>query len=67
MGEVSVIALLELASIPLRKLRSEELDVFQLVHNYGKVSEVLDRAPSGDLDVANTLSDLIDKGYISKA
>ena len=50
----------------LTELRTEELEVFQLVHNYGKVADIMDRAPSADLDVANILSHLIDRGYVSK-
>jgi hypothetical protein len=50
----------------LSELNVEELEVFQMVHNYGKLGEVLDRAPNADLDVANVLKSLIDKGYIAK-
>ncbi len=51
----------------LTDLRSEELEVIQLVHNYSKISDILDRAPAGDLDVSHVLTDLIEKGYIFKA
>lgn len=51
----------------LSDLRPDELDVLQLVLNYRKIGEILDRAPSADLDVATILSDLSEKGYLTKA
>ena len=50
----------------LSDLSPPELEVFQLVYNYGSVENVLDRASATDLDVAYLLGDLIDKGYITK-
>jgi hypothetical protein len=48
----------------LRDLKPEELDILQLVHNYGAVQAVLDRAPGSDLEVAKKLASLIQGGYL---
>ena len=48
----------------LRELSPEELDLVQLVHNYGVVQAVLDRAAGPDLEVARALRSLIDRGYL---
>ena len=50
----------------LRELPPEELDVLQLVHNYGVVQAVLDRSPGPDLEVARKLQSLIDRGYLRR-
>jgi pSer/pThr/pTyr-binding forkhead associated (FHA) protein len=50
----------------LSDLSQQELDVFQLVHNYRRVGDILDHAASTDLDVTNILFDLMDKGFIAK-
>ncbi len=49
----------------LADLSGEDLDVFQLVYNYGTVRDVLDRAPSGDADAATILIRLISKKYVA--
>jgi len=48
----------------LRELSPEELDLLQLVHNYGVVQAVLDRASGSDLDVSQKLLGLIQRGYL---
>jgi pSer/pThr/pTyr-binding forkhead associated (FHA) protein len=48
----------------LRELSPEQLDLLQLVHNYGVVQAVLDRAAGSDLEVAQGLQSLIERGYL---
>ena len=48
----------------LRDLSADELDLLQLVHNYGVVQAVLDRAAGSDLEVSQKLSALIQRGYL---
>ena len=48
----------------LRELSADELDLLQLVHNYGVVQAVLDRASGSDLQVARHLASLIQRGYL---
>jgi hypothetical protein len=48
----------------LRELTPLELDLLQLVHNYGVVQAVLDRAAGSDLEVARQLRSLIERGYL---
>jgi hypothetical protein len=48
----------------LRDLSPEEIDLVQLVHNYGVVQAVLDRASSSDADTAQKLASLIERGYL---
>ena len=48
----------------LKELGPDELDLIQLVHNYGVVQAVLDRASGGDLDVSQKLAALIQRGYL---
>ena len=50
----------------LADLPTEALDIFQLVYNYGKVRDVLDRASSTYSDAGNILADLIARNYISQ-
>ncbi len=49
---------------PLRSLRPHELDLLQLVMNLGAVQAVIDKSPATDLEVAQTLINLISKDYI---
>jgi hypothetical protein len=51
---------------PLRDLAPTELDVFQAVLNGGTFRTVLDASPQTDLDVAQGLVGLIDKGYVRR-
>jgi hypothetical protein len=48
----------------MRDLSPEDLDLLQLVHNYGVVQAVLDRASGSDLEVARKIADLIQRGYL---
>ena len=48
----------------LRDLTPEEIDLLQLVHNYGVVQAVLDRAQGSDLEVAQKLAALLQTGYL---
>ena len=48
----------------LRELQPDELDLIQLVHNYGVVQAVLDRASGSDLEVSQKLQGLIQRGFL---
>ena len=48
----------------LRDLPPDEMDLLQLVHNYGVVQAVLDRASGSDLEVSQKLMALIQRGYL---
>ncbi len=48
----------------LHDLPPDEIDLVQLVHNYGVVQAVLDRAAGSDLEVSQKLSALIQRGYL---
>jgi pSer/pThr/pTyr-binding forkhead associated (FHA) protein len=48
----------------LRDLTPDEIDLLQLVHNYGVVQAVLDRAQGSDLEVAQKLAALLQRGYL---
>jgi FHA domain-containing protein/uncharacterized protein DUF4388 len=48
----------------LRDLQPDELDLVQLVHNYGVVQAVLDRASGSDLEVSQKLAALIQRAYL---
>jgi hypothetical protein len=50
----------------LRDLSPPELDVFQAVLNVGTFRAVLDASPLTDLEVATSLTALIDRGYVKK-
>jgi pSer/pThr/pTyr-binding forkhead associated (FHA) protein len=49
----------------LRDLQPNDLDVLQLVLNYGQMQSVLDRSPRTDLETAQTLLGLIQKDYVA--
>lgn len=49
---------------PLRELTPDDLDVMQLVHNFGGFQGVIDHSDKDDLVVAETLVKLIQKGYV---
>jgi hypothetical protein len=49
---------------PLRELGPEELDVFQLALDAGRIQALLDRSPAPDADVAERLLALVEKGYL---
>jgi len=48
----------------LRDLSPDEMDLVQLVHNYGVVQAVLDRGQGSDLEVALMLASLLQRGYL---
>ena len=48
----------------LRDLTPDEVDLVQLVHNYGVVQAVLDCAQGSDLEVAQKLAALLQRGYL---
>jgi pSer/pThr/pTyr-binding forkhead associated (FHA) protein len=50
---------------PLRDLQPNDLDVLQLVINYGQLGVVLDRSPKTDLETAQALIGLLQKGYLA--
>ena len=49
---------------PLRDLSPEELDVLQLVINYGTVETILNKSLASDLDTSEVLIKLIKAGYL---
>lgn len=49
---------------PLRELTPDQLDVLQLVHNFQTMQEILDRSDTTDLETAQHLLFLIQKGYV---
>jgi hypothetical protein len=51
---------------PLRELEPPELDMLQLVHNYGQIQTVLDKSPLSDLETHELLIALVEKDFISK-
>lgn len=50
----------------LAKLGPAELDVFQLVYNYGNLQAVLNRAAIDDVEVATTILRLLKEKYIAQ-
>jgi len=51
----------------LKDLKPEELDVLQLVINWGSLQGVFDNASQDDVVVANTVADLLKRGYLRGA
>ena len=51
----------------LRELTPEEIDLVQLVHNHGVIQAILDRAEGSDVEVAQKLASLIERGYLTRA
>ena len=49
---------------PLRELKAEHLDAFQLVLNYSKVAEAMNRSLKGDLETMQDLLYLIRNDYV---
>ncbi len=49
---------------PLRDLTPDELDVLQLVLNWGTLDGVLDHSPQEDLKVATALASLMQRDYV---
>ncbi len=50
--------------VPLRDLTPDELDVLQLLINWGTLQGVFDNAPQDDVTLATTAASLIDRGYV---
>ncbi len=48
----------------LRDLTPDELELVQLIHNYGVVQAVLDRAAGSDLEVSRKIAALMQRGYL---
>lgn len=63
-ASTAAIAMAMPLSPKLRELSADELDLLQLVHNYGVVQAVLDRASGSDLEVARRIASLIERGYL---
>lgn len=53
--------------VNLRDLQPEELDVLQLVINWGTLQGVFDNAPQDDVVVATHVTSMVDRGYIRPA
>ncbi len=49
---------------PLRELNAEQLDVIQLVHNYGSMQGVLDHSDKDDVTTATVLLELIKRDFV---
>lgn len=60
-----------LMSVPmqpaLRDLQAEELDVLQLVINWGTLQGVFDNATQDDVAIANVVASLLERGYLRGA
>ena len=52
---------------PLRELKPAELDVLQLVYNYGSMAVILDRSAHSDYDTSAAVLHLLKKDYIRPA
>ena len=50
---------------PLRELTPEQLDLLQLVHNYHRVSIILDKSTTTDLETYQGLHKMLSSGIIS--
>jgi hypothetical protein len=49
---------------PLRELSPDEIDVLQMVHNYGTITQVLNKSQATDLQTATILVKLIKSQYV---
>ncbi len=54
----------QFAPFPLRDLQPDELDVLQLVHNFGSFQGAIDHSEKDDLVVAEAIAKLVQKGYV---
>jgi hypothetical protein len=54
-------------AVPLRDLTPEQLDVLQMVYNYGQMKMILDKSPLTDLDTLKAVGYLLSKGYIRES
>ncbi|MBI3181544.1 MAG: FHA domain-containing protein [Myxococcales bacterium] len=60
----SVLTLAIPMTSPIRALGPEQLDVLQLVHNYGSLQGVLDHSDKDDVTAATVVLELIRKDYV---
>jgi pSer/pThr/pTyr-binding forkhead associated (FHA) protein len=51
---------------PLRDLKPQQLDVFQLALNYGQVGRVMNKSPESDLDTMQSILFLLRNGYLRR-
>jgi hypothetical protein len=51
----------------LRDLQPDELDVLQLVINWGTLQGVFDNAPQDDVVIATAVASMLDRGYLRGA
>lgn len=65
-GRDEALGLASPLAAPLRDLQPNELDVLQLVINYGHLQAVLDRSPRTDLETGQALLALIQKEYVAR-
>ncbi len=61
----TMLAMIHPLQPPLRDLSPAELDVFQLVVNFGQMQTVLDRSALTDLETAQAILSLLQRGYIA--
>jgi hypothetical protein len=54
-------------SAKLTDLSTEQLEIFQLIHNYGVVQDVIDMAPMNTTTAANIIMGLLKKSYAIEA
>ncbi len=52
---------------PLRELEPDQLEVLQLVHNFGTLKDALDKSDMSDLETARHVLHLLEKGYVREA
>jgi hypothetical protein len=52
---------------PLRELSPDEIDVLQMVHNYGTVAQILNKSMATDLQTTTILLKLIKAQYVETA
>ncbi|MFN7131178.1 MAG: FHA domain-containing protein [Myxococcales bacterium] len=61
---INTLALPMPLTAPIRDLKPEQLDLLQLVYNYGALQAVLDKSNDTDLETSVALNELIKKGYV---
>ncbi len=61
----ATLALAHPLSAELKALQPNELEVLQLVHNFGRLTTILDGSSRTDLDTATIIQSLIERGYVA--
>jgi hypothetical protein len=61
----SMLAMIHPLQPPLKELSPAELDAFQTVLNYGTLQAVLDKSTLTDLETAQSIVSLMQRGYIA--